>query len=71
MLVLTRKVGESIVIGDSITLTVTKIDGNQVRLGVSAPRNVAIDREEVRRRILEWAEPTAVLSAPAGREVTV
>lgn len=47
MLVLTRKVGESIAIGDGITLTVVKIDGNRVRLGIEAPRDVLIRREEM------------------------
>lgn len=47
MLVLTRKVGESIAIGDGITLTVVKIDGNRVRLGIEAPRDVSIRREEM------------------------
>ena len=47
MLVLSRKLGEKIVIGDSIVLTVVKIDRNQIRLGVEAPANVAIFREEI------------------------
>ncbi len=47
MLVLSRKLGEKIVIGDSIVLTVVKIDRNQIRLGIEAPANVAIYREEI------------------------
>ena len=47
MLVLSRKLGEKIVIGDSIVLTVVKIDRNQIRLGIEAPSNVAIFREEI------------------------
>ena len=47
MLVLSRKLGEKIIIGDSIVLTVVKIDRNQIRLGVEAPANVAIFREEI------------------------
>ncbi len=47
MLVLSRKLGEKIVIGDSIVLTVVKIDRNQIRLGIEAPANVAIFREEI------------------------
>ena len=47
MLVLTRKVGESIAIGDGITLAVVKIDGNRVRLGIEAPRDVLIRRDEI------------------------
>lgn len=58
MLVLTRKVGEEIIIGGSITVTVTSIDANKVRIGISAPPDVRIDREEIHRRIREFAEPT-------------
>jgi carbon storage regulator len=47
MLVLTRKVGEKIVINDNITVMVTAIDGGKVRLGVIAPREVSVDREEI------------------------
>ncbi len=47
MLVLSRKLGEKIVIGDSIVLTVVKIDRNQIRLGIEAPADVAIYREEI------------------------
>ena len=47
MLVLSRKLGEKIVIGDSIVLTVVKIDRNQIRLGIEAPPSVAIYREEI------------------------
>jgi carbon storage regulator len=48
MLVLSRKLGERIVIGDNIVLTVVKIDRNQIRLGIEAPRDVAIYRDEIR-----------------------
>ena len=47
MLVLSRKLGEKILIGDSIVLTVVKIDRNQIRLGIDAPPEVAIYREEI------------------------
>jgi carbon storage regulator len=47
MLVLSRKLGEKIVIGDNIVLTVVKIDRNQIRLGIEAPRDVPIFREEM------------------------
>lgn len=53
MLVLSRKVGEEIVIGDSIRLVVVGVRGAQVRLGLEAPRDVAIHRREVHRRIGE------------------
>jgi carbon storage regulator len=55
MLVLTRKVGESIVIGGGIRVTVTALDGNKVRLGIEAPPEVRVDREEVARRLREFA----------------
>ena len=51
MLILTRKEGESIVIGDDITITVVRNVGGQVRIGVQAPREVPMHREEVAERI--------------------
>ena len=51
MLILTRRVGETVVIGDDVTVTVLGVKGNQVRLGVNAPREVAVHREEIFDRI--------------------
>lgn len=51
MLILTRRVGETVVIGDEVTVTVLGVKGNQVRLGVNAPREVAVHREEIFERI--------------------
>lgn len=51
MLILTRKVGESLMVGDEITVTVLGVKGNQVRIGVNAPRDVAVHREEIYNRI--------------------
>lgn len=57
MLLLTRRVGETIVIGDNIRVTITEVRGMQVRLGIEAPRDIPVHREEVAERIaLEQAE---------------
>jgi carbon storage regulator len=53
MLILTRRVGESLMVGDDITITVLGVKGNQVRIGVNAPRDVAVHREEIYNRIQE------------------
>ena len=51
MLILTRRVGETLMIGDDVTVTVLGVKGNQVRVGVSAPKNVSVHREERYERI--------------------
>ncbi|MDE0786824.1 MAG: carbon storage regulator CsrA [Porticoccaceae bacterium] len=61
MLILTRRVGETLVIGDDVTVTVLGVRGNQVRLGVNAPKDVAVHREEIYQRIQN--EKDAVNSA--------
>jgi carbon storage regulator len=67
MLVLTRRVGESVVIEGGIRVTVVALQGHKVRLGISAPPSVRVDREEVARRLAEFA-PSSPLpeGGPAG-----
>jgi carbon storage regulator len=51
MLILTRRVGETLMIGDSVTVTVLGVKGNQVRVGITAPKDVAVHREEIFQRL--------------------
>ena len=51
MLILTRKVGESLLIGDDVSITILNIRGNQVKIGVQAPKDVSVHREEIYQRI--------------------
>ncbi len=57
MLILTRRVGETLMIGDSVTVTVLGVKGNQVRIGITAPKDVAVHREEIFQRIQRDGEP--------------
>ena len=51
MLILTRRIGETLMVGDDVTITVLGVKGNQVRIGVNAPKDVAVHREEIYERI--------------------
>ncbi len=63
MLILTRKTGQSIVIADDVVVTVVDVSGDQVRLGVEAPREIAVHREEVYRQISQENEAARALDA--------
>jgi carbon storage regulator len=51
VLILTRRVGETVMIGDEVAVTVLRVKGNQVRLGVNAPKSISVQREEIFQRI--------------------
>ena len=57
MLILTRRVGETIMIGDDVTATILGVKGNQVRIGINAPKSVAVHREEIYERIQRGEMP--------------
>ncbi len=59
MLILTRRVGETLIIGNEVSVTVLGVKGNQVRIGINAPKHVEVHREEIRRRILSEHNPAS------------
>lgn len=65
MLILTRRVGETIVIGDDVVVTVLGIKGNQVRIGINAPKDVSVHREEIYQRIQQEKNVTPATEEPA------
>ena len=66
MLILTRRVGETLMVGDDVTVTVLGVKGNQVRIGVNAPKDVAVHREEIYERIRKEAEGGDSSKTPNG-----
>ncbi len=56
MLILTRRVGEKIIIGENVTVTMLEVKGTQIRIGIEAPRDVQVHREEIYQRILKEQE---------------
>ncbi len=69
MLILTRRVGETVMIGNEVTVTVLGVKGNQVRVGVNAPKDVAVHREEIYERIKREEDLDGRTGAPAAKIV--
>ena len=59
MLILTRRIGETIIIGDNVNITVLAVQGNQVRIGVNAPKDIAVHREEIYNKIQHEKETSS------------
>ena len=66
MLILTRRAGETVMIGDDVTITVLGVKGNQVRIGINAPRDVAVHREEIFERIKNEQSAKDAVAAESG-----
>jgi carbon storage regulator len=70
MLILTRRAGEALRIGDEIEVTVMAVNGSQVRIGINAPRDIAVDREEIAERKRRDREAQGAGAKPAAPRVT-
>ena len=69
MLILTRRVGETVMIGNDVTVTVLGVKGNQVRIGVNAPKDVAVHREEIYERIKREEDHESRQGSPVAKIV--
>ena len=69
MLILTRRVGETVMIGNEVTVTVLGVKGNQVRIGVNAPKDIAVHREEIYERIKREEDHDGRASGPVANVV--
>jgi carbon storage regulator len=68
VLILTRRVGETVMIGDEVAVTVLRVKGNQVRLGVNAPKSISVQREEIFQRIKREGASTQIAQSAAESE---
>jgi carbon storage regulator len=69
MLILTRRVGETVMIGNEVTVTVLGVKGNQVRVGVNAPKDVAVHREEIYDRIKREQDQDSGMRTPTAKSI--